>query len=71
MTNFIQKAIKHPGALHAQLGVPKVKTIPKEVISRIAASKVGQTVDVMGKKVKVTALLKKRVNLAKTLSHLG
>lgn len=26
--NFIQKAIKHPGALHKMLGVPQGQTIP-------------------------------------------
>ena len=28
--NWIQGAIKHPGALHEELGVPEDKKIPKE-----------------------------------------
>lgn len=38
---FIQKAIKHPGALHKQLGVPKGKKIPRAKL--LAASKKGGT----------------------------
>lgn len=41
MANWIKKAIKHPGALHEELGVPKGKTIPKSKI-RKAASKGGE-----------------------------
>lgn len=39
--NFIQKAIKKPGALHAQLGVPKGEKIPKSKIAA-AAKKPGK-----------------------------
>jgi hypothetical protein len=35
---FIQKAIKKPGALHKQLGVPEDETIPKSKL-RAAAKK--------------------------------
>lgn len=41
MAHWIQKAIKHPGALHEELGVPKGKTIPKSKI-RKAAKKGGK-----------------------------
>lgn len=35
---WIQKAVKHPGALHAQLGVPKGKTIPAKKLALAAQS---------------------------------
>lgn len=38
---FIQKAIKKPGALHKQLGVPEDETIPKSKLR--AAAKKGNT----------------------------
>jgi hypothetical protein len=34
---WIQKAIKHPGALHRQLGVPQGKKIPAKKLSAAAA----------------------------------
>lgn len=37
--NFIQKAIKHPGALHKQLGVAAGKKIPAKKLN--AAAKKG------------------------------
>jgi hypothetical protein len=36
---WIQGAIKHPGALHKQLGVPKSKKIPEKMLK--AAEKKG------------------------------
>lgn len=39
--HFIQKAIKHPGALHAELGVPQGKKIPKAELDA-AAKKPGK-----------------------------
>jgi hypothetical protein len=33
---WIQKAIKHPGALHKQLGVPAGKKIPAAKLSKAA-----------------------------------
>ena len=41
MANFIQGAIKHPGALHRMLGVPQGKNIPKKKI-KAAANKGGK-----------------------------
>jgi hypothetical protein len=52
---WIQKAVKHPGALHKQLGVPEDETIPKGKLA--AAAKKG------GK-------LGKRARLAQTLAKL-
>lgn len=39
--NFIQKAIKHPGALHKELGVPQGKKIPDSKL-KAAAKKGGK-----------------------------
>lgn len=42
--NFIQKAIKHPGALHKELGVPMGKKIPYDKLAKAAheGGKIGQ-----------------------------
>lgn len=42
--NFIQKAIKKPGALHEQLGVPKGEKIPAKKVAKAAKApgKLGQ-----------------------------
>lgn len=42
--NWISGAIKHPGALHEQLGVPQGKPIPAKTLRRAAGSdgKLGQ-----------------------------
>jgi hypothetical protein len=53
--NFIQKAIKHPGALHKELHVPEGKKIPEKKLK--AAEKKG------GK-------IAKRAHLAETLKKL-
>jgi hypothetical protein len=39
MANFIQKAIKRPGALHRALHVPQGKKIPKGKIEKAAHAK--------------------------------
>lgn len=54
--NWIAKAIKKPGALHKELGVPMDKKIPKSKLK--AAAKKGGKVG-------------KRANLAITLSKLN
>ena len=43
-TNFIQKAIKKPGALHEQMGIPKGKKIPAKKLAKAAKApgKLGQ-----------------------------
>lgn len=51
--NWIAGAIKHPGALHEQLGVPKGQKIPASKINAAAKSD--------------NPLLKRRAILAKTL----
>lgn len=52
--DWIQGAVKHPGALHSQLGVPQGATIPK---SKLRAAIDGAD----------GPLAQKRANLAKTL----
>jgi hypothetical protein len=53
--HWIQKAVKHKGALHRELGVPAGKNIPKKTLAKAASA--GGT-------------LGKRARLAETLSHL-
>ena len=54
--NFIQAAIKQPGALHKSLHVPEGKKIPMAKIDKATHSK--------------NPLLRKRANFALTLSKL-
>ena len=51
---WIQKAIKHPGALHKELGVPEVKKIPASKL-KVAAKKPGKE----GKRARLAETLKK------------
>ena len=53
--NFIRGAIKKPGALHRELGVPMGKKIPKAKIAKAA---------------KAGGKLGQRARFAETLSHL-
>lgn len=53
---WIQKAIKHPGALHKELGVPMGKKIPAKKIAKAAKSK--------------NPTLARRARLAQTLSKM-
>lgn len=52
--NWIQGAIKHPGALHEELGVPQGQKIPAKKIA--AAAKKGGT---LGKRARLAQTLKK------------
>lgn len=52
--NWIAGAIKHPGALHRDLGVPQGQKIPAKKMSAAKAGKYGATTE-------------RRANLAKTL----
>lgn len=53
---WIQGAIKHPGALHKSLGVPKGEKIPAEKLNKAAHSE--------------NPTLRKRAVLAKTLKKM-
>jgi hypothetical protein len=57
MAKWIQKAIKHPGALHRQLHVPSGQKIPAKKLEKAAHSD--------------NPTLVRRVRLAQTLKHLG
>jgi hypothetical protein len=52
--NWIAGAIKHPGALHKQLGVPKGKKIPAGKLAK--AAKAGGT---LGRRARLAETLKK------------
>ena len=52
---FIQKAIKHPGALHKELGVPQGEKIPAKKLNSAA---------------KKSGTLGRRARFAKLLAHL-
>lgn len=62
---WIPKDIKK-GALKRQLGYKEDQTIPTSILDKIIRAKIGSTVTVKGKKIKVTTLLKRRANLART-----
>ena len=51
--NWIQGAIRHPGALHKQLGVPAGKKIPEKKLA--AAAEKGGT---LGKRARLAETLK-------------
>lgn len=53
---WIQKAIKRPGALHRELGVPQGQKIPAKKLAKAAKSK--------------NPRIRKQVTLARTLSGL-
>lgn len=55
--NFIQGAIKHPGALHKQLGVPEGENIPAGKLN--AAAKKGGKI---GQRARLAKTLKTLVN---------
>jgi len=56
MANWIKGAIKHPGALHKELGVPQGKKIPQAKLEKAEKSK--------------NPTLRKRANLAETLGRM-
>lgn len=56
--DWIAGAIKQPGALHKELGVPAGEKIPAAKVDKAASGKMGPTAE-------------KRANLAKTLAGLN
>ena len=54
MANWIKKAIKHPGALHREMGVPAGKKIPAGKLAK--AAKAGGK---LGKRARLAETLKK------------
>jgi hypothetical protein len=61
---FIQKAIKHPGALHKQLGVPEGKKIPVKKLAK--AAKAGGK---LGQRARLAETLKKMPHHRKKKVH--
>lgn len=59
------------GALSKQLGIPIEKDIPKGLLRKLKKMKVGGETEYKGKKIKITRLLKQRVNLAMTLKGMN
>ena len=72
---WIQRAIKRPGALSKQLGIPIKDNIPKTLLEKIAKTPIGKTIRNPTKKgkrrIKVTRKLKRRAVLALTLKRLA
>jgi len=52
--NWIKGAIKHPGALHKELGIPQGKKIPTKTLSKAASSG-----GILGKRARLAETLKK------------
>ena len=59
------------GALHKQLGYDEDEKIPAGIIKKITDGEVGSKVKVNGEEKTITALMKKRANLAKTLKKVN
>ena len=59
------------GALSKQLGIPIEKDIPKNLLRKLKKMKIGESTDYKGKNIKITRLLKQRVNLAMTLKGMN
>jgi hypothetical protein len=64
---WIQDTKMKKGALHKQLGYDQDEKIPAGVLKKIVDGEVGSKVNVKGEEKTITALMKKRANLAKTL----
>jgi len=71
---FIQIAIKKPGALSKQLGIPIKENIPKTLLNKIIKARAGETIrnptKIGKKRIKVTRLLERRAIFARTLKRL-
>jgi hypothetical protein len=67
---WIQKAIKHRGALREQLGYKEDEKIPTGVLEKIAKAETGSKITVNGKTIEVTTQLRRRAILALRLSKM-
>ena len=71
---WIQDAIRHPGALSRQLGIPVEEDIPITLLRKIKNAEIGDVIrnpTKTGKRrITVTSKLKKRAVLALTLREL-
>jgi len=66
---WIQGAIRHPGALHRQLGVPEGRNIPKSKIA--AAAKKGGTLGRRGRLAQTLSKMRKRKKPKSWAENLG
>lgn len=68
---FIKKAIKKPGSLSKQLGIPIKKNIPMTLLNKIVAAEAGDIIKnptkVGKRRIKVTRKLEQRAILARNL----
>ena len=67
---WIQDTEMKKGALHKQLGYDEEEKIPAGVLKKIVDGEVGSKLTIKGEEKTITALMKKRANLAKTLKKL-
>jgi len=71
---WIQHAVRNPGALSRQLGIPVRENIPITLLEKIKRTPVGETIvnpTKTGKRrIRVTRLLKRRAVVAHTLKRL-
>src|SRR5437016_4521539 len=68
--NFIQGAIKHPGQLHTDLGVPQGQPIPPDKLAAAARGDFGPKVAQRARFAKTLKGLNKRKNKGKLSSKL-
>jgi len=66
---WIPKDLKK-GALKDMLGYDEDETIPKGILDSIVDQEIGSTIEVKGKKIKTTKLMKQRANLARNFSKM-
>jgi hypothetical protein len=64
---WVKKIGYKKGTLHHQLGIPKDKKLSGSLLKKIMKAKVGNKISYNQKKILITGLLKKRVNLAVNL----
>ncbi len=69
-TYWVRKIGYKKGTLHKQLGISKDKKLPEQLLKKIMDSEVGNKIAYNKKKIRVTKLLKKRVNLAINLKKM-
>jgi len=71
---WIKKAVKRPGALSRQLGIPVKKDIPITLLKKVIKARPGQVIKnptMLGKrKLKVTRLMERRAILAINLKNI-
>ena len=67
---WIQRAIKHKGALRRQLGIKEGEVIPVSLLQKIINTETGKTVSDKGRRIRVTTQLKRRAILALRLRRM-